>query len=106
MDGVAKHRTERGSAGSNTTTRQKTAFDPALPRSVLCLLNTVHTGHQLNNTQLPTTRKQPDLASRNQSGGFPPSFTSTPRPSMTRTPKGEVMKALLLLALTITLTTS
>src|SRR6185503_12890973 len=47
-----KHRTERGSAGSNTTNTPETEFDPALPRSVLCLFNTVHTVHQLNNPQI------------------------------------------------------
>ena len=53
MDGVAKHRTERGSAGSISVFWRVVVVDPALPRSVLCLLTTVHAGHQLNNTQLP-----------------------------------------------------
>src|ERR1043166_5535160 len=45
MDGVAKHRTERGSAGSNSVSGVFVVFDPALPRSVLCLLNTVQLPH-------------------------------------------------------------
>ena len=39
----SRHSTERGSAGSTTTyTRVKTKFDPALPRSVLCLLGIIN----------------------------------------------------------------
>ena len=49
MDGVAKHRTERGSAGSTTTSTPENGVDPALPRSVLCLLTTV-----------PTTKRRPN----------------------------------------------
>ncbi|HJT27928.1 MAG TPA: tetratricopeptide repeat protein [Pyrinomonadaceae bacterium] len=37
-DDVAKHRTERGSAGSNSSPSQHREIDPALPRSVPCLL--------------------------------------------------------------------
>ena len=48
MDGVTKHRTERGSAGSNSLSGVFVLFDPALPRSVLCLLNAVHTGNQVS----------------------------------------------------------
>jgi len=45
---LSKHRTERGSAGSNSVFCVLVVFDPALPRSVLCLLNTAHTGHRVN----------------------------------------------------------
>ena len=57
MDGVAKHRTERGSAGSNTTNTLENGVDPALPRSVLCLLNTVRSsigGQNLRTAAAPT----------------------------------------------------
>jgi Flp pilus assembly protein TadD len=37
-DDVAKHRTERGSAGSNPSHSQPGEIDPALPRSVLCVV--------------------------------------------------------------------
>src|SRR6185437_11244657 len=60
MDGVAKHRTERGSAGSNKTTRQKMEFDPALPRSVLCLFKAVHTGYLFNNFTCSLVTPQTD----------------------------------------------
>jgi hypothetical protein len=33
-----------------TTNTRETEFDPALPRSVLCLFTIIHTGQQLNNT--------------------------------------------------------
>jgi len=36
-DDPAKHRTERGSAGSNSSQSQHREIDPALPRSVLCV---------------------------------------------------------------------
>jgi len=51
MDGVASTEPSAVAPGQAQQTRQKTEFDPALPRSVLCLLTTVHAGHQLNNTQ-------------------------------------------------------
>ena len=38
---LVKHRTERGSAGSTASTDVSVDFDPALPRSVLCLFGDV-----------------------------------------------------------------
>jgi len=53
MDRVAKHRTERGSAGSTTTNTPENGVWPGATALGPCLLTTVHPGHQLNNTQLP-----------------------------------------------------
>jgi len=39
----SRHSTERGSAGSNTTLTRDWIFNPALPRSVLCLLGSATT---------------------------------------------------------------
>jgi hypothetical protein len=43
-DGGAEHRTERGSAGSRLPITLDIEFDPALPRSVLCLFYLVISG--------------------------------------------------------------